>query len=42
MLYKLIILVASIFMIYEFARARSTVVAQVEPETNAWLELHGV
>jgi len=31
MIYKLIILVASIFMIYEFTKSRSTAVAQVEP-----------
>ena len=42
MIYKLIILVASIFMIYEFTKSRSTVVAEIEPQTNAWLELHGV
>ena len=31
MIYKLIILVASIFMIYEFTKNRSTAVASVEP-----------
>jgi len=31
MIYKLIILVASIFMIYEFTKKRSTAVASVEP-----------
>ena len=31
MIYKLIILVASIFMIYEFTKSRSTAVAQLEP-----------
>jgi|10_taG_2_1085330.scaffolds.fasta_scaffold326461_2 hypothetical protein len=31
MIYKLIILVASIFMIYEFTKSRSTAVAQIEP-----------
>tara|TARA_R110002051_G_scaffold217985_2_gene281956 strand:+ start:1045 stop:1239 length:195 start_codon:yes stop_codon:yes gene_type:complete len=31
MIYKLIILIASIFMIYEFTKSRSTAVAQLEP-----------
>ena len=31
MLYKLIILVASVFMIYEFTKSRSTAVASIEP-----------
>ena len=31
MIYKLIILIASIFMIYEFTKKRSTAVAQLEP-----------
>ena len=31
MIYKLIILVASIFMIYEFTKSRSTAVASIEP-----------
>jgi len=32
MIYKLIILVASIFMIYEFTKSRSTAVAEIEPQ----------
>jgi len=31
MIYKLIILIASIFMIYEFTKSRSTAIAQIEP-----------
>jgi len=42
MIYKLIILIASIFMIYEFTKARSTAVAEIEPQANAWMQLHGV
>jgi hypothetical protein len=35
MIYKLIILTASIFMIYEFTKKRSTAVAQIEPIIQA-------
>ena len=35
MIYKLIILIASIFMIYEFTKKRSTAVAQIEPIIQA-------
>jgi len=42
MIYKLIILIASIFMIYEFAKKRSTAVAEIEPQASAWLDLQGV
>jgi len=34
MIYKLIILIASIFMIYEFTKKRSTAVAQIEPKLS--------
>ena len=39
MIYKLIILVASIFMIYEFTKSRSTAVASIEPKANAWISV---
>ena len=39
MIYKLIILIASIFMIYEFTKARSTAVASIEPKANAWISI---
>ena len=39
MIYKLIILVASIFMIYEFTKSRSTAVASIEPKANAWISI---
>ncbi len=40
MIYKLIILIASIFMIYEFTKSRSSVVAQIEPNfANAWISI---
>ena len=39
MIYKLIILVASIFMIYEFTKSRSTAIASIEPKANAWISV---
>ena len=36
MIYKLIILVASIFMIYEFTKSRSTADATIEPKIMAY------
>ena len=39
MIYKLIILIASIFMIYEFTKKRSTAVAQIEPNLTKLQEL---
>ena len=38
MIYKLIILVASIFMIYEFTKKRSTAVASVEPTLQSQID----
>ena len=38
MIYKLIILVASIFMIYEFTKSRSTAVAQIEPKISKYVQ----
>ena len=32
MIYKAIILIASVFMIYEFTKSRSTAMAQIEPK----------
>jgi len=44
MIYKLIILVASIFMIYEFTKSRSTAIASIEPTIfekmpDAWISV---
>ena len=41
MIYKLIILIASIFMIYEFTKSRSSVVAQFEPEIFEYIDNKG-
>ena len=38
MLYKLIILVASVFMIYEFTKSRSTAVASIEPNVQSQID----
>ena len=38
MIYKLIILIASIFMIYEFTKSRSSVVAQFEPKISKYIQ----
>ena len=38
MIYKLIILVASVFMIYEFTKKRSTAVASVEPTLQSQID----
>ena len=40
MIYKLIILTASLLFIWEFMKVRSTAVAQAEPNfTNAWISI---
>jgi len=42
MIYKLIILVASIFMIYEFTKSRSTAVAQIEPNIIQQIQMRNL
>ena len=42
MIYKLIILVASIFMIYEFTKSRSTAVASIEPNIIQQMQMRNL